>query len=65
MNGNCKKWIFSMFMGHISINNCLIIPKIIKFHLDIIMINLYTNFVKMSTNTAKKLNGNCKKVEFF
>lgn len=39
-----KKVFFPMFMGHRSINNCLIVPKIIKFHFDIIMINLNTKF---------------------
>lgn len=49
-------WKFSMFKGHNSAENGLILPKI-KSNLDIIIINLYTKF-QMCNISAKKMNVN-------
>ena len=58
-------WNFSKSKGHNSGKNGSIVPKT-KLDLDILTKNLYTKFhCNISATSAKKMNGNCKLLEFF
>ena len=56
--------IFSKSKGHNSVKNGSIVPKIL-LGLNILTINLYTKFILICASSAKKMNGNCKLLEFF
>jgi hypothetical protein len=55
---------FSRSKGHNSVKNCSFIPKT-ELDLDILIINLNTNFISVCAISEKKMNGNCKLLEFF